>query len=968
MNRGKRFARLTPEQLAILLAILLAHFLVFLAPLICGFVGAAMLLFLLPGWSWVACIDARTGPAGWPHKTPHKVAGMAVVPSWVERFILSVGLSVAFSTLAGLVIHYVPGPVARWQVLLACDLVIGLGLLAGWLSGSRQTSVVNANRSAGPESVGQTSIPAEASAAMESRPTVAKAWSSSSLYVLLAILILAGVYRFVWLGYSEFQGDEALVTWSAARSLAGEDDILFLHGKSPAEIILPANLWALTGWVNEWSARFPFALAGWMSVLIAYVLGRRLLGERTALVATFLFALNGYLIGFSRVVQYQSLVVLMSLLAVYSAWRALENDSGVFQVMSALFAGVGLLAHYDAVLILPVVAWLWLNRFWWRKVIQGASKSLLHRRWAVAALSLVILLLILAAFYVPMAQDLQFKEMFSYLTGSRVGSNWFNNHLGFFLTSGTVYNSSYYTAIVVIALVGLIALRHSERSEESFMPEAETLHSVQSDVSRHSERSEESSMPGAETLHSVQRDASRHSERSEESRIRYAAVILLLLMATTVLWPAWWQIGAVNLAIVPFVLLLLGMWFSSGRSLADRTLWLWLGVAALSYLFVLALPLSHIYVIMPPLILLAASSLERLLVFIARFITKPSWLRYSLYIVLGAILLALAYYPHLVFVSHQPEFTQAYLDRPVPLYWRPYDRLPQVGLFGFPHRSGWKAAGWMYDTGVLRGDYLSNEEEWVTLWYTHFAPTSCSPDADYYLLAVNPWDATPAPDDLISAEYRLAAAVTVDGEPRLRVYARQAAEPLYWPGGGPSLETMADSTPLLDVSEIEAAFDQSSGPERFVQNARPQHELSVLFGNEIRLLGYDLEAIMESPGHIRPGGRLDLTLYWLALQPVPEDYHVFVQLGDEKLWAQSDGVPVCNRLPTSLWRPGKTVVDRRRLDIDLAAPKGTFPLRVGLYLPETGERLRPEPASSADHSVVIGRFEILPDDAGSGKG
>ncbi len=316
-----------------------------------------------------------------------------------------------------------------------------------------------------------------------------------------------------------------------------------------------------------------------------------------------------------------------------------------------------------------------------------------------------------------------------------------------------------------------------------------------------------------------------------------------------------------------------------------------------------------------------------------------------------------------VFVSHQPEFTQAYLDRPAPLYWRPHDRLPQVGLFGFPHRSGWKAAGWMYETSVLHGDYLSNEEEWVTLWYTHFAPTSCSPDADYYLVATNPWDAAPVSDDLIAAEYRLAAAVAVDGEPRLWVYARKAAEPLHLPDMGPTLGMMTDSTPLLDVSEIEAAFDQNSRPERFVQNIRPQHELSVLFGNEIRLLGYDLEPIMESPGHIRPGGRLDLTLYWLALQPVPEDYHVFVQLGDEKVWARSDGVPVCNRLPTSLWRPGKTVVDRRRLDIDPGASQGVFPLRVGLYLPETGERLRPEPENSTDHSVVIDRFEVLPDDA-----
>ena len=857
------------EQPAVLIAAVLAHGLLFIPEPLPGFVAAAMLLFVLPGWAWAACLNKQAA-------------------SWAERFVLSLGLSFALTVVAGLVVHYLPGPVHRWHVLLANDLLMGSGLLISWLL--RWHPSGQSRRPVGPV-------------------------QATSLYVLLAILFLAALYRFVWLGYSEFQGDEALVTWSAARSLTGEDDMLFLHGKSPAEIILSANLWALTGWFTELMARFPFALAGWGSVLMAFLLGRRLLGERPAFIAAFLFAINGYLIGFSRVVQYQSLVVFLSLMAVYAAYRAWQEDSNAFQLVSALFAGTSLLAHYDAVVILPAIAWLWARRLWPGAAALGVAENPSSRRWKMGVLTLALFLLPVAAFYVPMVHDLQFKEMFHYLTSARVGSNWFNNHWDFLLRSGTVYNSAYYTAVLFVALIGLILVPHSGRGR-------------------------------------------CHADRSEAAYLRYLVGFFLLLVLTTILWPAWWQIGAANLALVPFVLLVLVSWLDPGSTVGVRLLWLWFGVAALAYLFVLALPLSHLYNMMPPLILLAAAGWEKFLASAAQYVGKLPWLRYVSYICLGGLLFVLACYPYLVFVNHQPEFTQAYRERPLPLYWRPDARLPEVGLFGFPHRSGWKAVGWLYDKGILRGDYLSNEEEWVTLWYTHFAPTSCTPDATYYLLAANPWDAVPVPAELIAGQYQPVTAVTVEGETRLRILAREALDLTNLPDAMLSSVAELAPVPALDVAAVEAAFDRSSAPGRFVQNKQPQTAFEVQFGEAVKLLGYDLEPERGEDTSIQPGERLNVTLYWLALRPLTENYHVFVQLGDERLWARSDGAPVCGRLPTSLWRPGKVVIDRRRLDLSPDTPEGAFPLRVGLYLPEIGERLVPMQHRARDNSVILNETKV----------
>ena len=125
---------------------------------------------------------------------------------------------------------------------------------------------------------------------------------------LIGLLVLAAAFRVLWLGYSEFQGDEAIVMLKAAAAVQGRRDVLFLHKKGPAEILIPTALLALAGRLPEAWARLPFALTGLGGLAVLYLLGREMASERTGLWATPLMALNGYLVAFSRIVQYQSLV------------------------------------------------------------------------------------------------------------------------------------------------------------------------------------------------------------------------------------------------------------------------------------------------------------------------------------------------------------------------------------------------------------------------------------------------------------------------------------------------------------------------------------------------------------------------------------------------------------------------------------------------------------------------------------
>lgn len=108
--------------------------------------------------------------------------------------------------------------------------------------------------------------------------------------------------------------------------------------------------------------------------------------------------------------------------------------------------------------------------------------------------------------------------------------------------------------------------------------------------------------------------------------------------------------------------------------------------------------------------------------------------------------------------------------------------------------------------------------------------------------------------------------------------------------------------------------------------------LDAVFGGEIALLGYDLAP--------QPDGTAVLTLVWQALQAPTADYTVFVHVlnadGSCCAW-QQDAMPQQNAYPTSRWLPGEVVVDSYTLG---PLPPGTYPLELGLYLAETGQRLQ----------------------------
>jgi hypothetical protein len=85
-----------------------------------------------------------------------------------------------------------------------------------------------------------------------------------------------------------------------------------------------------------------------------------------------------------------------------------------------------------------------------------------------------------------------------------------------------------------------------------------------------------------------------------------------------------------------------------------------------------------------------------------------------------------------------------------------------------------------------------------------------------------------------------------------------------------------------------------------------------------------------------------IPLVWRAEAETPAGYHVFVHLVDESgaILAQSDAAPANWTRPTTGWLPGEYVIDTHTLMLPADLPAGPLSLRVGLYDPNTDERLR----------------------------
>lgn len=265
--------------------------------------------------------------------------------------------------------------------------------------------------------------------------------------ILISLLLLACLMRVYQVGTPEFQGDEARALILAEAVYQGQSDILFVHKKGPAEALLPYGMLSLSGQLTGFSARLPFAFAGVLIILgifcLASTLWENRRGETVGLIAASIIIFDGFIFAFSRIVQYQSLLVLMCSCAVLCAIRARRSPSSyLYLYFSALFAAAGLLSHYDTLLLLPLLGF----------ICWPCIK--LSPRHAFAASCLFAF--VCATFFVPFLLHDAIGTTASYLSQRMGPSQLPTNNLPRYIGLLSFYTTTFETMLLVI--VPLLAL------------------------------------------------------------------------------------------------------------------------------------------------------------------------------------------------------------------------------------------------------------------------------------------------------------------------------------------------------------------------------------------------------------------------------------------------------------------------------------------------------------------------------
>ena len=253
-----RLKRIRPASLAVLI---LSNVVLFWTnALYLRFLGGVALFCFLPGWLLIDCLfpwitgkppASPGGRDGWPRKQrpaitppPPDKGGLPwdSAPCLLERVLLSAGASYLLSTLSVLAVHALPGEITLGSLCLALDALVLLLLLLSFFVPSPSFQPEAAR-------VGEGSL------------------LSREMLLVILLVMVAGFFRFFYLGYSEFQGDEVGVVSTAVEAILGHEDVLFLQRKGPVETLVTMAFVLFTQGFNEFALRFPFALASFLSLI-----------------------------------------------------------------------------------------------------------------------------------------------------------------------------------------------------------------------------------------------------------------------------------------------------------------------------------------------------------------------------------------------------------------------------------------------------------------------------------------------------------------------------------------------------------------------------------------------------------------------------------------------------------------------------------------------------------------------------
>jgi mannosyltransferase len=192
---------------------------------------------------------------------------------------------------------------------------------------------------------------------------------TTPVLIFAGLVVLALVLRFWRLGDWNFQATEIFTLRDSVRP----------QFRNPRPLGYLLNYFLIRPLMpfDEFALRLVPAIAGVLSVPAFYLLGRRLVGVRAALLGTLLLAISPLLISYSQLARYWSLVFLFSAIAPYAIYLGVRDRRRGL-------VGLGILAFILAVLSHPVSALMMVGPI--LAVLAQVRRDHLRQAWSRPAL------------------------------------------------------------------------------------------------------------------------------------------------------------------------------------------------------------------------------------------------------------------------------------------------------------------------------------------------------------------------------------------------------------------------------------------------------------------------------------------------------------------------------------------------------------------------------------------------------
>jgi len=212
------------------------------------------------------------------------------------------------------------------------------------------------------------------------RTTAGRRRPSKHKWALLALLLLAAILRFQAIGEKSLWLDEIMTVQKASMPYGRMIAAIKQHDAHPPLFQTVEWLWLLLGH-GDGFARIPSAIAGVASVWLVYLIARRLLSRRAALIAAALMTVSYFHIYYSQEARLHSLVVAIVLAQTYVLIRILHQRGKARWGWWAAYCLIALASLYTYALCILTIAALGLAYIilaWKRRRIQLAHFIIAH--------------------------------------------------------------------------------------------------------------------------------------------------------------------------------------------------------------------------------------------------------------------------------------------------------------------------------------------------------------------------------------------------------------------------------------------------------------------------------------------------------------------------------------------------------------------------------------------------------------